>query len=223
MIGLLINIGFNNLVSAERIVAIISPTSVPARKLKDEAKKSGHLIDVTAGRAARSMIVTSSNHILLSAVESKTLAIRFREAVVAFYERLGNPITDELIEPGQGPDIFGPNHPQGAILSKKPTPRAPVVKHIGVIAPNPKPEDDLDPDPQVAAKPRSVPYGDTRPLKDPDYELKPKDIAFLKADDPDDEDDYFAADDEDEDREDDEDDLGDDEDDDQGDDLGDDD
>jgi regulator of extracellular matrix RemA (YlzA/DUF370 family) len=188
MIGVLINVGYNNLVSLERIVAIVNPNSIPARRLREEAKKGGLLIDVTAGHKARSMIITSSNHILLSAIEVKTLATRFNDAALGFHERFGNPFIDELLEPGQGPDLIG--SPQAPQKPKKSTPRAPVVKNIGVIKPNPNPQDDLDSDPQVShpANSPSKPYGHNRPLKDPDYELKAKDLALLKANELNDED-----------------------------------
>jgi regulator of extracellular matrix RemA (YlzA/DUF370 family) len=105
MLNTLINIGYNNLVSAERIVAIVNPNSVPARRLRDEAKQSGLLIDVSSGHRIRSMIISSSRHIIVSAVEVRTLASRFNEACLNFHNRVGHPVIDELMEPGQGPDV----------------------------------------------------------------------------------------------------------------------
>lgn len=72
----LINVGFGNVVVAERIVAVIIPSSSPARRLKDDAKEGGRLVDATQGRRTRSIIVTDSNHVILSAVQVETLTQR---------------------------------------------------------------------------------------------------------------------------------------------------
>ena len=72
----LLNIGFGNTVVAERVVAIVSPNSAPMKRLKDEAKDEKHLVDATHGRKTRSIIVTDSNHIILSAVHPETLSQR---------------------------------------------------------------------------------------------------------------------------------------------------
>lgn len=72
----LINIGFGNVVVAERIVAVILPNSSPARRLKDEAREEGRLVDATQGRRTRSLIVTDSNHVILSAVQVETITQR---------------------------------------------------------------------------------------------------------------------------------------------------
>ncbi len=71
-----INIGFNNIVLADRIIAVVSPNSSPAKKLKREAKEAGRLIDATQGRKTRSIIVTDSNHVILSAIQAETIAQR---------------------------------------------------------------------------------------------------------------------------------------------------
>ncbi|MBW1708351.1 MAG: DUF370 domain-containing protein [Deltaproteobacteria bacterium] len=73
----LINIGFGNTIVSERIVAIVSPSSAPMKRLKDEAKEQQRLVDATHGRRTRSIIVTDSNHIVLSAVQADTIALRF--------------------------------------------------------------------------------------------------------------------------------------------------
>jgi len=73
----LINIGFGNTIVSERIVAIVSPSSAPMKRLKDEAKEQQRLVDATHGRRTRSIIVTDSNHIVLSAVQADTIAQRF--------------------------------------------------------------------------------------------------------------------------------------------------
>jgi regulator of extracellular matrix RemA (YlzA/DUF370 family) len=72
----LIHIGFGNLAVAERIVAIIQPVSSPVKRLKDSARENGRLIDATQGRKTRSVIITDSNHIILSAIQPETIASR---------------------------------------------------------------------------------------------------------------------------------------------------
>ena len=72
----LLNVGFGNMVMASRVVAIITPSSSPTKRLKEEAKESRKLIDVTQGRKTRSIIITDSDHIVLSAVEAGTVANR---------------------------------------------------------------------------------------------------------------------------------------------------
>ena len=72
----LLNIGFGSTVVSERVVAIISPNSAPMKRLKDEAREDRRLIDATQGRKTRSIIVTDSNHIILSAVHGETISIR---------------------------------------------------------------------------------------------------------------------------------------------------
>jgi regulator of extracellular matrix RemA (YlzA/DUF370 family) len=73
----LLNIGFGNSVAAERVVAIIAPNSAPMKRLKDEARDNKHLIDATHGRKTRSIIIMDSNHIILSAIQSETMAQRY--------------------------------------------------------------------------------------------------------------------------------------------------
>jgi len=77
----LLNIGFGNVVVASRVVAIVTPSSAPMKRLKEEAKNSGKLVDATQGRKTRSIIVTDSNHIVLSAVQAETVAQRLTEGV----------------------------------------------------------------------------------------------------------------------------------------------
>ncbi|MCP3943301.1 MAG: DUF370 domain-containing protein [Desulfobacteraceae bacterium] len=74
---LLLNIGFGNTVVAERVVAILSPNSSPMKRVKDEAKDARSLIDVTHGRKTRAIIITDSNHVILSAIQAETVASRF--------------------------------------------------------------------------------------------------------------------------------------------------
>ncbi len=73
----LINIGFGNIVSANRVVAIVSPESAPIKRIISDAKERGQLIDATYGRRTRSVIVTDSSHIILSAIQPETVAHRF--------------------------------------------------------------------------------------------------------------------------------------------------
>ena len=73
----LINIGFGNTIVSERIVAIVSPSSAPMKRLKDEAKEQQRLVDATHGRRTRSIIVTDSNHIVLSAIQAETISQRY--------------------------------------------------------------------------------------------------------------------------------------------------
>lgn len=72
----LVNIGYGNAVVAERVVAIISPESAPMKRFKEEARKAGRLIDGTQGRRTRSILITDSHHIVLSALQTETLAER---------------------------------------------------------------------------------------------------------------------------------------------------
>jgi regulator of extracellular matrix RemA (YlzA/DUF370 family) len=72
----LVNIGFGNVVVAARVVAVVHPGSSPARRLKDDAREAGRLVDATQGRRTRSIIVTDSNHVILSAVQGETISQR---------------------------------------------------------------------------------------------------------------------------------------------------
>jgi len=72
----LINIGFGNIVSAGRLVAIVSPESAPIRRIIQEARDKGMLIDATYGRRTRAVLITDSDHIILSAVQPETVANR---------------------------------------------------------------------------------------------------------------------------------------------------
>ena len=76
----LINIGFGNSVVAGRIIAVVHPKSAPMKKLRDEARDQKKIIDVTEGRRTRSIIITDSNHIILSSVQPETLTQRFAAA-----------------------------------------------------------------------------------------------------------------------------------------------
>ena len=73
----LINIGFGNIVSANRVVAIVSPESAPIKRLISDGREKGLLIDATYGRRTRAVIITDSNHVILSAIQPETVAHRF--------------------------------------------------------------------------------------------------------------------------------------------------
>ncbi len=72
----LVNIGYGNAVVAERVVAIISPDSAPMKRFKEEARKAGRLIDGTQGRRTRSILIIDSHHVVLSALQTETVAER---------------------------------------------------------------------------------------------------------------------------------------------------
>ena len=79
----LINIGFGNIVAANRVVAIVSPESAPIKRMVQEARDKGVLIDATFGRRTRAVVVTDSEHIVLSALQPETIANRFGASVVS--------------------------------------------------------------------------------------------------------------------------------------------
>ncbi len=76
----LINIGFGNMVAAGRLVAIVSPESAPIKRIIQDAKERGTLIDATYGRRTRAVLITDSEHVILSAVQPETVANRLGEA-----------------------------------------------------------------------------------------------------------------------------------------------
>ena len=72
----LINIGFGNMINAQRLIAIVSPDSAPVKRLVQDAKDDGRAIDVTCGRRTRSVIITDSEHVILSAIQTETISNR---------------------------------------------------------------------------------------------------------------------------------------------------
>ena len=72
----LVNIGFGNMISADRLVAIVSPDSAPIKRIVQEAKEKGTLIDATHGRRTRAVIITDSDHVILSAIQTETITNR---------------------------------------------------------------------------------------------------------------------------------------------------
>lgn len=75
----LINIGFGNMVSANRLIAIVSPESAPIKRIVQEARDKGSLIDATYGRRTRAVIIMDSDHVILSAVQPETVANRLTD------------------------------------------------------------------------------------------------------------------------------------------------
>jgi len=74
---ILLNIGYGNFVIAARVVSIVSPQSAPMKRLREDASSRNKLIDATQGRRTRSIIVTDSDHVILSAINPDTVAARF--------------------------------------------------------------------------------------------------------------------------------------------------
>ncbi|NJB69453.1 hypothetical protein GGQ74_003155 [Desulfobaculum xiamenense] len=75
----LLNIGFGNFVVSTRVIAIVNPTSSPMRRLREDARQAGRLIDATQGRKTRSIIISDSNHVILSAIQAETISQRFSQ------------------------------------------------------------------------------------------------------------------------------------------------
>ncbi len=75
----LVNVGFGNLVNAERVVAVVGPDSAPVKRIIQNAKEAGRLIDVTQGRKTYSVVFTDSEHVILSYLKPEQLVRRFDE------------------------------------------------------------------------------------------------------------------------------------------------
>lgn len=75
----LVNVGFGNMVASSKVVAIVAPGSSPMKRLREEARQRGKLIDATSGRKTRSIIITDSDHVVLSALQVETITQRFLE------------------------------------------------------------------------------------------------------------------------------------------------
>ena len=71
-----INIGYGNMVADNRVISVVSPESAPVKRLVQDAKEEGRVIDVSCGRRTRSVIVTDSEHVILSAIQPETIAVR---------------------------------------------------------------------------------------------------------------------------------------------------
>ncbi len=77
----LLNVGYGNVVVAARVVAVIGPNAAPIRRLREDARDRGKLVDATQGRKTRSVIVTDSDHVVLSAVQAETISARLEGPV----------------------------------------------------------------------------------------------------------------------------------------------
>ena len=99
----LVNIGYGNAVVAERVVAIVSPESAPMKRFKEEARKLGRLIDGTQGRRTRSILITDSHHIVLSALQTETVAERLERGT----ENAGSPPPSTQSPPSPEPELNG--------------------------------------------------------------------------------------------------------------------
>lgn len=75
----LLNLGYGNLVVSSRVVAIVSPQSAPMKRFREDALGRGKLVDATQGRRTRSIIVTDSDHVILSAINPETIAARLQQ------------------------------------------------------------------------------------------------------------------------------------------------
>lgn len=84
-----INVGFGNMVAADRVITLASPDSAPVKRLVQDAKDDGRAIDVTCGRRTRSVIITDSEHVILSAIQTETIANRLEDSESADDEEEG--------------------------------------------------------------------------------------------------------------------------------------
>jgi len=76
-----VNVGFNNMVNAERVVAVVASESAPAKRLVQDARDGGRAIDCTCGRKTRSIIIMDSDHIVLSAIQNETISARLNGGI----------------------------------------------------------------------------------------------------------------------------------------------
>lgn len=77
----LINIGFGNIVAANRVIAIVSPESAPIKRIIQDAKENGNAVDATCGRRTRAVLIMDSGHIILSSIQPETMAQRVNKDV----------------------------------------------------------------------------------------------------------------------------------------------
>lgn len=89
----LINVGYGNMVAANHIIAVVSPDSAPIKRMVQDAKERGNAVDATFGRRTKAVIVTDSDHIILSAIQPKHIANRLNDRDDSAAEPSGN--TDE--------------------------------------------------------------------------------------------------------------------------------
>lgn len=74
-----INIGFGNMVMEDRIIAIVNPDSAPSKRLREDAKAQNRLVDATLGRKTKTLIITDSNHVIMSAINPETISLRIEK------------------------------------------------------------------------------------------------------------------------------------------------
>ena len=79
MLNNLVNIGFGNFVNSTRVLIILRPDPAPVKRLKEEARAEKRIVDATYGRRTRAVIITDSNHVILSSIQPETIAHRFTE------------------------------------------------------------------------------------------------------------------------------------------------
>lgn len=77
-----INVGYGNMIAADRIITLTSPDSAPIKRLVQDAKEAGRVIDVSCGRKTRAVIITDSDHVILSALQVEKVASRLEESIV---------------------------------------------------------------------------------------------------------------------------------------------
>ena len=99
-----VNVGFNNMVNAERVIAVISPDSAPAKRLIQDAKDQGRAIDCTSGRKTRCVVVMDTDHIVRSATQSETIFSRLGSAAEEGETEEMAALADAV---GKGPDGAG--------------------------------------------------------------------------------------------------------------------
>ena len=98
----LVNIGFGNIVSANRIIAIVSPESAPIKRMVQEAKDRGTAIDATYGRRTRAVVITDSDHLILSALQPETVGGRIDKTISP--EELGKQLAESMKDNLKGVD-----------------------------------------------------------------------------------------------------------------------
>lgn len=79
--GMVVNLGFNNIVMRDRIVAVVAPEAAPVRRMREEARRNRKLIDATHGRRTRAIVITDSDHVILSSAQPETIAQRITEKI----------------------------------------------------------------------------------------------------------------------------------------------
>ena len=79
--ALIVNLGFNNIVMRDRIIAVVTPEAAPVKRMREEARRNRKLIDATHGRRTRAIVITDSDHVILSSAQPETIAQRIAEKI----------------------------------------------------------------------------------------------------------------------------------------------